>query len=375
MSSKRDYYEILGVDKSVSQDEIKKTYRKLAKKYHPDMNKDDKEAAEEKFKEVSEAYEVLADPDKRSKYDRFGHAGLDGAFGADGFNWNDFTHYTDISDIFGDLFGGGGSIFDAFFGGGRRQRSTGPMRGSDLRYDVEISLKEAAKGMEMTLDIPHSVRCEECNGSGAEKGTSPKNCDTCHGSGQVKSVRQRGYNQFISIGTCPACNGAGRTIEKKCPKCSGRGAVRKTSKIEVSVPAGAENGTRLRLQGKGEAGLRGGPSGDLFVVVHVKPDRRFIREGAHLLTEMDVSFAQAALGDDIEVPTLDGKASMKIPPGSQPGTVFRLKGKGMPSLYGRRQGDLHVKVNVIVPDKLNAEQKRLLGEFEALSGKKAKRKK
>jgi molecular chaperone DnaJ len=366
MSDKRDYYEVLGMSKDASQDEIKKTYRKLAKKYHPDMNKDDKKAAEEKFKEVSEAYEVLADPDKRSKYDRFGHAGLEGAFGANGFNWNDFTHYTDISDIFGDFFGG--SVFDAFFGGGgRRQRSTGPLRGSDLRYDIEITLQQAAAGLEKNLQIPHSVTCVECKGSGAEKGTSVKNCDTCHGSGQVKSVQSRGYNQFISIGTCPGCGGAGNIIEKKCPKCTGRGSVRKTSKIEVSVPPGAENGTRLRLRGKGEAGQRGGPSGDLFIIVHVKPDNRFIREGIHLLTEMDVSFVQAALGDDIEVPTLKGKASMKIPSGSQPGTIFRLKGKGMPSMHGGRGGDLHVKISVLVPEKLNAEQKRILKDFEKVS--------
>jgi molecular chaperone DnaJ len=375
MSSKRDYYEVLGVEKSASHDEVKKAYRKLAKKFHPDMNKDNKKEAEEKFKEVSEAYEVLADPDKRSKYDRYGHAGLEGAFGADGFNWNDFTHYTDISDIFGDFFGGG-SIFDAFFGGGARgRRSTGPARGSDLRYDIEISLKEAANGLEKELRIPHSVTCGECGGTGAKKGTTPKTCQACGGSGQVKSVQRRGYSQFISIGPCRECGGTGTMIEKKCQKCSGLGSVKKTSNLVVNVPAGADNGTRLRLRGEGEAGHRGGPSGDLYVVVHVRADERFIREGPHLLTERDISFVQAALGDEIEVPTLEGKASMRIPPGTQPGTMFRLKGKGMPFRDRRGRGDLHVKVNVTVPKKLNAEQKRLLKDFEMASGSDAVRKK
>jgi len=376
MSTKRDYYEVLGVDKSASQEEVKKAYRTLAKKFHPDMNRDNKEEAEEKFKEVSEAYEVLADPEKRSKYDKYGHAGLEGAFGADGFNWNDFTHFTDISDIFGDIFAGGSSIFDAFFGGGMRgRRSTGPARGSDLRYDIDISLREAATGLEKELHIPHSVRCGECGGTGAEKGTSPLTCQTCKGSGQVKNVQSRGYSQFISIGPCQACRGAGSIIEKKCGNCSGAGSNKKTSKLEVSIPPGAENGLRLRLRGEGDAGQRGGPPGDLYVVVHVNPDKRFAREGPHLLTETEITFVQAALGDEVDVPTLDGKATMKVPAGTQPGTMFRLKGKGMPFMGRRGQGDLHVKVNVTVPEKLSSEQKRLLREFGELSDKSGKKRK
>ena len=367
MAGKRDYYEVLGVEKSANQDEVKKAYRKLAKKFHPDMNKDDKARAEEKFKEVSEAYEVLADPQKRQKYDRYGHAGVSNAFGGDGFQWQDFSHYQDISDIFGDF--GGGSIFDMFFGGGGRRRQSGSARGSDLRYDIQITLREAAKGVTRTLEIPHSVKCKECDGSGAEKGSSPKTCETCHGSGQVKQVQRRGYSQFISIGACPACMGAGQTIDKPCQACGGRGSVRKTSKIEVAIPRGSDTGTKLRLRGEGEAGARGGQSGDLFVVVHVQDDPVFQREGPHLLTEADIDFVQAALGDRITIGTLEGKVSMDIPPGTQPGKVFRLRGKGMPFRDGMGTGDLYVKVNLAVPEKLTAEQKRILKEFAEVSGK------
>ncbi|MFO7618652.1 MAG: molecular chaperone DnaJ [Thermoplasmata archaeon] len=368
MADKRDYYEVLGVEKGASQDDIKKSYRKLAKKFHPDMNKDDKAKAEEKFKEVSEAYEVLADPQKRQKYDQYGHAGINNSFGGDGFQWQDFTHYQDISDIFGDF--GGGSIFDMFFGGGgrRRQSSTGPARGSDLRYDIQITLKEAAKGLAKTLDIPHSVRCGECNGSGAEKGSAPRTCETCHGSGQVKQVQRRGYSQFISIGACPACTGTGQTIDRPCLKCHGQGSVRKNSRIEVNIPAGSDTGTRLRLRGEGEAGMRGGPSGDLYVIVHVQNDPIFQREGPHLLTEIDIGFVQAALGDEVTINTIDGKATMAVPPGTQPGTVFRLRGKGMPVMGGHGNGDLHVRVNITVPEKLSSEQKRLLKEFAEAGG-------
>ncbi|MDO9537312.1 MAG: molecular chaperone DnaJ [Thermoplasmata archaeon] len=369
MADKRDYYEVLGVEKSASQDEIKKAYRKLAKQHHPDTNPNDKAAAEEKFKELSEAYEVLADPKKRQKYDQFGHAGMNGAFGGDGFQWQDFTHQADVSDIFGDFFGG--SIFDTFFGGRRGQRSTGPARGSDLRYDIQITLKEAVKGLTKTLNIPHSVRCKECNGTGAAKDSSAKTCQTCHGSGQVKNIQRQGYSQYISIGACPTCQGAGQLIEKPCGKCAGKGSVRKTSHIEVTIPIGADNGTRLRLRSEGEAGTRGGPSGDLYVVIHVKEDPVFQREGPHMLTEIDIDFVQAALGDEITLNTIDSKATMNIPPGTQPGTIFRLRGKGMPVLGGKGSGDLHVKVNLAVPEKLNADQKRLLKEFGEASGKKS----
>jgi molecular chaperone DnaJ len=367
MPDKRDYYEILGVGKTATQDDIKKAYRKLAKQYHPDMNPTDRKAAEEKFKELSEAYEVLADPDKRQKYDKYGHAAMSDAFGGNGFQWQDFTRYQDISDIFGDF--SGGSIFDMFFGGqGRRQHSSGPSRGSDLRYDLQITLREAAKGASRKLDIPHSVTCQECSGSGAAKGSSPKQCGSCGGSGQVKQVQRRGYSQFISIGACPTCSGSGQIIEKPCGKCGGQGAVRKTSKIEVNIPPGADTGTRLRLRGEGEAGRRGGQQGDLYVVIHVQDDPVFQRQDIHLLTEIDIDFVQAALGDEITLDTIDGKASVKIPAGTQPGTVFRLRGKGMPVMGGRGSGDLHVRVGVAVPTKLSAEQKRLLREYAGASG-------
>ena len=375
MANKRDYYEVLSVEKSASQDDVKKSYRKLAKKYHPDMNQDNKAEAEEKFKEVSEAYEVLADPKKRQTYDQYGHSGLNGAFGGDGFQWNDFTHQADISDIFGDFFGG--SIFDSFFGGGgRRRRSpTGPVRGTDLRYDIQITLKQAAKGIEQTISVPHKKQCKECSGTGAEKGSAPVTCQNCHGSGQVKNVQQRGYSQFISIGACGACRGAGQIIEHKCKTCGGQGSISKTSKIEVSIPPGADTGTRLRLRGEGDAGLRGGPSGDLFIVVHVKDDPVFHRRDTHLITEVELDFVQAALGDEVKVTTIDGQASMKVPAGTQPGTMFRLRGKGMPSLQGRGNGDLHVQVNIAVPEKLSGEQKRILKEFGEASGKSIGKKK
>ncbi len=368
MAKKRDYYEVLGVDKNASQEDIKKAYRKLAKKFHPDMNPTNKAEAGEMFKEVSEAYEILADPQKRQKYDQYGHAGMSDAFGGGGFQWQDFTHQQDISDIFGDFMGG--SIFDMFFGGGGRRghSGTGPGRGGDLRYDLQITLREAANGVTKKLDIPHSVACGDCSGTGAEKGSAPKPCGTCSGSGQVKQVQRRGYSQFISIGACPNCGGAGQIIERPCRKCGGQGSARKTSRIEVSIPAGADTGTRLRLRGEGEAGRRGGPPGDLFVIVHVQDDPVFQRQDIHLLTETDIGFAQAALGDEITLETIDGKATIKIPAGTQTGTVFRLRGKGMPVMGGRGSGDLHVRVNISVPTKLNPEQKRLLREFDEASG-------
>lgn len=369
MANKRDYYEVLGVDKSASQDDIKKAYRKLAKKFHPDMNPTNKAEAGEMFKEVSEAYEILADPQKRTKYDQYGHAGINDAFGGGGFQWQDFTHQQDISDIFGDF--GGGSIFDMFFGGGARRSQSGPARGSDLRYDIQISLRDAAKGVAKKLDIPHSVKCEECSGIGAEKGTTPAVCQTCNGAGQVKQVQRRGYSQYISIGACPACNGAGRKIDKPCKKCAGKGSVKKTSRIEVDIPAGAETGTRLRLRNEGDAGRLGGPSGDLYVVIHVQEDPVFRRQDEHLLTEVEIDFVQAALGDEITFETIDGKASVNIPPGTQPGTIFRLRGKGMPVMGSHGRGDLHVKVNLRVPEKLSGEQKRILKDFSDASGAKS----
>ncbi len=372
MAEKRDYYEVLGVDKKASKEEVKKAYRTLAKKHHPDLNKDDPKGAEEKFKEVSEAYEVLADDEKKNLYDSYGHAGVSNNFGGGGgggFNWSDFTHYNDISDIFG---GGGGSIFDMFFGGGgggRRARRSGPTRGSDLRYDIEMSLELADEGIEKVINIPRNVKCDKCNGTGAADGTTPNACNTCGGSGQVKSVQRRGYSQFISINACPACQGKGQVIENPCDKCNGAGKYRKTGKISIKIPPGSDTGTRLRLAGEGEAGSRGGPPGDLYIIVHVLQHEKFARDGRHLYTKAEISYPEAALGAEIDIPTLDGKASMKVPAGTQPGAILRLRGKGINSLGGRGRGDLHVKINVQVPKKMSRDEKRLLKELDKLKKK------
>ncbi|UCE45220.1 MAG: molecular chaperone DnaJ [Methanobacteriota archaeon] len=361
MPSKRDYYEILGLNRNASADEIKKAYRKLAMKYHPDKNKDQPKAAEEKFKELSEAYEVLADQEKRSRYDQYGHAGVEGTFRQGGFDWSDFTHFEDISDIFGGFsgFGFGGSIFDQFFGG--RQRS-GPQEGRSLRYDIEISLEEAAEGIEKELRIPHTVACKICGGQGA-KLEDISSCPTCKGSGQIQRGQKRGYTSFVSISNCPSCKGSGKHISKPCAKCDGVGYTKTTSKIGVSVPKGAEEGMRLRVRGAGEASENGGPPGDLYIVVHIAPHEVFEREGKNLYIESPITFGEAALGAEIEVPTLKGTALVKIPPGTQTGTVFRLKGKGMPDLRGYGDGDEFVGVMVMTPTKLNAEQKEMLRRF------------
>ncbi|HEU5123727.1 MAG TPA: molecular chaperone DnaJ [Verrucomicrobiae bacterium] len=354
--AKRDYYEILGVSRTEQADGIKKAYRKLAVKYHPDKNPGDK-TAEEKFKELSEAYEVLNDPQKRAAYDQHGHAAFDrragGGFGrAGGFH--------DPADIFREVFGGGG-MFDEFFGGGRSD-PTQPQRGDDLRYDMEITFDEAAHGCEKEITVTKADRCDVCHGTGAEAGSNTKTCPTCRGRGQV--ISSRGI--FSIAQTCPTCQGAGRVIEKPCKACRGAGRRDQTSKIKLRIPAGVDSGSRLRSAGNGEGGLRGGPSGDLYVVLHVKPHDIFQREGDDLLCEVPVNFVQAALGAEIEVPTLTGKAEIRIPAGTQPGTMFRLKGKGVKNVQGYGHGDLHVRINVEVPTHLNAAQKAKLQEFSEL---------
>ena len=361
MAQKRDYYEVLGVPKGASKDEIKAAYRKLAMKHHPDMNKESPKAAEEKFKELSEAYEVLVDDDKRAKYDQFGHAGVEGTFRTGGFDWSDFTHYGDISDIFGNLggFGFGGGVFDQFFGRAQRR---GPQEGRSLRYDVDVTLEDVAKGVEKELRIPRSVECKSCGGEGAKAGDH-KTCPTCKGSGQVQRSQRRGNTSFVSIGQCPTCGGTGRHILKACAACGGSGATQTVSNIKVSIPKGAEEGMRLRMRGAGEASPNGGPPGDLYIVVHMAEHPVFARDGSDLFMEAPISFSQAALGDEIEVPTLDGKALVKIPPGTQTGTVFRLKGKGLPDVRGRGAGDQFVKVTVVTPSKLSNEQKELIKHF------------
>ncbi|NOQ53444.1 MAG: molecular chaperone DnaJ [Thermoplasmata archaeon] len=363
---KRDYYDVLGVEKVASKDEIKKAYRKLAKKYHPDANPDDLETAEEKFKELSEAYEVLMDDDKRARYDRFGHEGVRSDFGAGGFSWNDFTHVNDVSDIFGfdfinSIFGGrGGDIFDVFFGGGGRGRGgmhSGPRTGNDIRIQVNVDLKDVIAGKEVDVEIPRSETCDLCRGSGAKEGTAPQTCTTCGGAGQVQSAQQFGGRRLVTINTCPHCRGQGNMIEHPCGKCGGAGVVRARRRLLIQVPPGAETGTRVRYAGQGEAGIKGGPPGDLYAIVNVRHHPDFDREGPDLLLEVPISFAQAAIGDKIEVPTLAGKAQLTIPPGTQTHKVFRLRGQGLPHLRGAGRGDQYVRVILETPRNLTSDHK------------------
>ena len=350
MSTKRDYYDVLGVDKSADATAIKKAYRKLAMKYHPDKNPGDKEA-EEKFKEINEAYEVLSDETKRRNYDQFGHEGVNGQGfgGAGGFG--------DIfGDIFGDMFGGG-------FSGGSRQRRRGPERGADIKQRVNISFEEAAFGKKVQVKINRSEECDQCHGSGAKPGTSKKTCPTCHGSGQVQSVQRTPFGNIASTRTCSTCNGEGEVIDSPCSKCHGKGSIRKTKTIEVDIPAGIDNGQMIKLGGQGELGTRGGPRGDLYIEVNVQSHPLFTRDGYDVYLEMPITFAQATLGDKIQVPTLDGKVEYEVPEGTQTGTVFRLKGKGIPKLKSNVRGDQYVKVTVEIPKKLNEKQKELVREF------------
>lgn len=375
MAAKRDYYETLGVPRTASKDDIKKAYRKLAMKYHPDMNKDKTKEAEEKFKELSEAYEVLADDGKKQRYDQYGHEGVQSTFKGGGFDWSDFTHYGDISDIFGNSEGFGGSIFDQFFGGGRRR--SGPQEGRSLRYDIGVTLEEAAAGIEKDIRVPHSVSCKTCGGIGAKPGDI-KTCPTCKGNGQVQRGQKRGYTSFVTITACPTCRGVGKQITKPCSDCQGEGSTQTTSTLQVSVPKGAEEGMRLRIRGAGEAGPNGGPPGDLYIVIHIEDHSVFDRDGKDLWVEAPVTFGQAALGADVDVPTLNGTARVTVPAGTQTGTVLRLKGKGMPDLRGHGNGDQFVKVTVVTPTKLTAEQKNQmkklgesLGDYSKGTGRKS----
>jgi molecular chaperone DnaJ len=363
--AKEDYYDLLGVAKGATEDELKKAYRKKAVQFHPDKNPGDK-AAEEKFKKVSEAYEVLKDPDKRAAYDRYGHAafqgpgagrGPGGMAGAGGFH----DPFDIFREVFGQGGGGGGGIFDEMFGGGSRDSGRD---GADLRYDLEITLEEAARGIEKEISLRKLATCEHCNGSGAEPGSKRATCPTCRGAGQIR--RSGGIIVFTQ--TCPACGGAGTKIEKPCSSCHGEGRVPKTTKLNLRIPPGVDTGSRLRSSGSGEAGAAGGSAGDLYVVLTVKEHELFERQGDDLFCEIPIKFTLATMGGTIEVPTLFGKATLKIPAGTQSGTTFRLRDKGMPSLRSGRHGDQLVRIHVEVPTSLTAEQRRLLEEFARLGG-------
>lgn len=352
---------MLGVPKTASADEIKKAYRKLAKKYHPDLNPGDKaKEAEEKFKEASEAYEVLSDAEKKQRYDQFGHAGVDPQAGAGGYGGG-----------FGGGFGGGGfeDIFDTFFGGGgfggqSRRNPNAPQKGSDLRYNIDLSFEQACFGCEIELNVNRTEKCEACGGSGAEKGTSASTCGVCHGTGQVKSVQRTPFGSFQSVRPCDTCGGTGKVIKNPCKSCRGTGTVRKARKVKVKIPAGIDSDQIISVSGQANAGKNGGPNGDLLVVVRVKRHKLFTRQGYDIVCECPVTFVEAALGAEIQVPTIDGKVTYNVPEGTQTGTVFRLRGKGVPKLHGNgARGDQYVKINVEVPKNLTEKQKDILRQF------------
>jgi molecular chaperone DnaJ len=357
MPNKRDYYDILSVTRSADADEIKKAYRRLAKQWHPDMNPDNREEAEEKFKELSEAYAVLSDPEKRARYDRFGHE-APGGFGVD-FN-RDFG-FGGIGDIFGD-------IFSELFGGRANVSREDVKRGADLRYDMTITLEDAFRGVERAVEVPSRVQCVTCKGSGASPGSKPQSCKPCFGRGQLRVARGTGFFTMTTVETCPHCHGTGEVIPNPCGDCQSEGRVRKVKRLKVRVPAGVENGTPLRMVGQGEDGLRGGSPGDLYVVVRIQEHDYFERRGRDVICELPMSFPQAALGATIEVPTLEDNEPLTIPPGTQTGAAFRLRGKGMPDLRGNGRGDQHVIIRVVTPTKLTARQKELLREFAKESG-------
>ncbi len=356
MADKRDYYEVLEVDKGATDADIKKAYRKLAKQYHPDVNPGDK-SAEAKFKEINEAYEVLSDQQKRARYDQFGHAGTDPNFGgAGGFGGG-----------FGDFdFGGIGDIFETFFGGGfgrSTKNKNGPHKGADLKYSTEIAFDEAAFGVEKELSINRSENCATCGGTGAKPGTSPTTCKHCNGTGQVQYKQSTPFGQFVNVKACDVCRGEGKIILDPCQSCNGKGKLRKNLKIKVNIPAGIDDGQTISLRGEGEPGSKGGPAGDLYITVRVKPHAIFQRQGNDVICDIPITFVQAALGAELEVPTLDGKVKYQIPEGTQTGSVFRLRSKGIPFLRGNGRGDQYVKVNIDVPKKLNEKQKSILREF------------
>jgi molecular chaperone DnaJ len=354
--SKRDYYEVLGVSRDASDEDLKSAFRNLARKYHPDVS--DAPDAEEKFKEINEAYGVLSDADKRAAYDRFGHQGVRGPNGGPGFETVDFS---DFADIFGDMFGFGG------FGGRSRAASrTAPRRGADLQYQVVISFIEAVFGAEKEIEVTKDEKCSTCNGDGAKPGTSPRTCPECQGRGEVRQTRQTLLGSMVQVTTCPVCAGRGKVIEDHCPTCSGRGKVRKTRRKKVTIPAGVDDGTRIRLSGEGQPGEFNGPPGDLYLLVRVRPHKYFRRRDNDILLDLNVNVAQATLGAEVQVPTVDGDVKLKIPAGTQPGKIIRMRGKGVPHLRRDSRGDQLVIVNVTIPKGLDQEEREL---FEKLAEK------
>lgn len=353
--SPRDYYDILGVSKDANEAEVKKAYRQMAKKYHPDLNPDNKEA-EQNFKEVNEAYEVLGNAEKRARYDRFGHAGVNGQ-GSGGFS-GDFGGFGDIGDVFGDFFG---DIFGGF--GGRGQTRRGPQKGSDLRYNLSITLEEAVFGAEKEISFKKTDNCSVCNGSGATPGTSKKKCGACNGTGSIHTTQNTPFGSFASSKPCPTCRGEGEIIETPCSKCHGTGKERVERKIKIKVPKGVDTNSMIPIRGEGEPGTLGGPNGDLYVVIHVKEHKYFKREGTSIYLDYPIDFIQASLGAELEVPTIEGKVLLKIPEGTQTGTVFRIKDKGVPSLRNSQRGDQYVRVQVEIPKKLTDKQKQLMKQL------------
>ena len=359
---KRDYYEVLGVSKGASEDEIKRAYKKLARKYHPDMNPGDKEA-EEKFKEVNEANEVLSNPEKKAKYDQFGFAGVDPNYGAGqgGYGGAGGFDFGDLGDIFGSFFGGG-------FGGGGRRNPNAPQRGESIRASLSVDFTEAAFGCEKSITIDRSEQCPTCKGKGCAPGTTPEVCTQCHGTGTVTQAQRTPFGMMQSQTVCPKCRGKGQIIHQPCPDCRGAGAVRKRRTIQVNIPAGIDNGQTISLRGQGHSGKNGGPAGDLLITVMVRPHEIFRRDGTAVFCEAPITFTQAVLGGTLEIPTIDGKVKYDIPEGTQTGTVFRLRGKGIPVLNGRGRGDQYVTVNIETPRNLNREQKEALKKFSESLG-------
>ena len=358
--TQRDYYEVLGVPRGATPDELKSAFRRLARQYHPDVN--NSPDAEERFKEINEAYAVLSDDERRAAYDRFGHAGVRGPNGMPDFN----VDFSDFADILGDLFGFGG------FGRSSRRSRNAPRRGADLQYRLDLTFEEAVFGVEREIEITRDEVCHTCSGSGAEPGTSPVRCPTCNGTGEVRKVRQTLLGSMVQVSTCPTCNGQGETISTPCRTCQGRGLERRTRKKIVSIPAGVDSGNQIRLAGEGQPGINGGPNGNLYIAVKVKSHKFFRRRDFDILLDLNVNIAQATLGADVEIPTVDGPANLKIPSGTQPGKVIRLRGKGVPKLRSNGRGDQMVIINVEVPSRLSGEQRELFEQLASSLGSEVK---